>query len=96
MHILRQIPDLLRHLDRKLPRRAERHRLKLFLFRIDLLKKRDSECRRLTRAGLRLPDDVKALHLDRDCLRLDWGRLLKAHILYGTEHPVGYIHFFKF
>ena len=88
VHILRHFAKLLRRLDRQLPCRTKNDRLKLAQLRIGLLQNRYSERRRLSRAGLRLPDNILSRQQKRDRLLLNRGERLKAHLLYRTHDPL--------
>ena len=88
MHILCQIADLICYLDSQLTGRVKSDGLQLFLLRVDLLKKRNAECCGLTGSGLSLADDIVALQLHRNGLRLDRGSLLKSHVGHGTQDAV--------
>ena len=88
MHILCQVADLICYLDGQLTGRAKSDGLQLFLLRVDLLKKRDTKGCGLTGSGLGLADDIAALQLHRNGLRLDRGSLLKSHVGHGTQDAV--------
>ena len=77
------------HLQRQLTRRREHERLRVALVRIDLGQHRQRERRGLARARLREADHVAAFHKQRDGLRLDRRRLLKADALDCLDDLLG-------
>ena len=71
MHELGQTAHFLCHLDCQLPCGKQYDGLEFFHLWVHLLKKGDSECRRLAGTGLGLANHVTALHGYRDGLGLD-------------------------
>ena len=75
----------LSHLDAQLAGRREHEPLDVVLARVDVLEHRQPERRRLTRSGLRLPNDVVALEQGRDRLLLNRARRLVSDVVDGLE-----------
>src|SRR5438477_676730 len=75
-----ELADVLRHLHRELARRREDDRLRCVAFGIDALDQRNTERRRLPRAGQSLRDDIAALEQQRDRPRLHRRGFLESHL----------------
>ncbi len=77
------------YLQRQLTCRCEHQRLRVARFLVNPGEDGQRERRRLARTRLREADHVAALHQQRDRLRLDRRRLLKAHFADRVQHIVG-------
>ena len=81
MPVLAEGAELARHLERELAGWDDDERLRAAEPRVDPLEDRDRERGRLSRAGLRLREEVAARLEDRDGLVLDRGGRHEAEIV---------------
>ena len=95
MQIFGQIAEFFRHLNRQFSRRAQHKSLQFPVVRINLLQKRDSKGRRLSRPCLRLSDHIRSGPHHRYGLRLNRRHFLKSHIFNRPEKLRTEIQFFK-
>ena len=80
LDVLRNLAQLFADLDRQLARRGEHQRLRVRQRLVDALDQWDAKRGGLTRAGLRLADDVAAVQQERNDPRLNLRWLDVAHL----------------
>ena len=89
VHVLRVGAKGLGDLDAELARRREDDRLQLLGLRIEVLKERQAERRRLAGSGLRLADYVVAVEELGNRLLLDRRGLIEAQLVYRRLDLLG-------
>ena len=94
VHVFGKFSKLVCRLNCQLPCGTQNNPLQTFIVFIYSLQHGNPKCRRFSRTGLRLPDDVFSFHQNRYCLLLDRRHILITHFCYCTQDSLIYSRIF--